>query len=57
MMEDWLLDNMHGVLIFIEVLWVAGFLSVFVLYFVLRWHFKKKSREQQGVDEQHQQDS
>lgn len=56
-MEDWLLDNMHGVLIFIEVLWVAGFLSVFVLYFVLRWHFKKKSREQQGVDEQHQQDS
>lgn len=48
-MEDWMLDNMHGVLIFVEVLWVAGFFSVFVLYFLVSRHVKKKKQQNQEV--------
>ncbi len=44
MIEDWVKDNMHGVLIAIEVMWVAGFVAVFVLYFVLKRHFKAKAK-------------
>ncbi len=40
--EDFLLDNMHSVLVFIEVLWVGGFLAIFVVYFLIRHHIKKR---------------
>src|SRR3569833_1628369 len=40
--EDWVHAHAHGVLLTIEVLWVGGFLAVFVVYFfVWRW-FKKQ---------------
>ena len=43
-MEDWLVRHMHGVLIGIEVLWVAGFLFIFVLYFMI----KRRIRARKG---------
>ena len=46
-MEDWMLDNMHGILVAIEVLWVSGFLAVFVLYFVIRHKIKKSKAKQE----------
>ena len=46
-MEDWMLDNMHGILIFVEVLWVAGFFSVFILYFFVSRHIRKKRQQNQ----------
>lgn len=45
--EAFLLDNMHEVLVFIEVLWVGGFLAVFVIYFMIRWRIKKRRRNEQ----------
>ena len=48
MFEEFLLENMHGVLIFIEVLWVGGFLAIFVIYFLVRRHFKKKRRAEEA---------
>lgn len=41
-MEEWLLENMYGVLLTIEVLWVAAFLAIFLAYFLIRRHFAKQ---------------
>jgi len=35
-------DHLAGILLAIEVMWVAGFLAVFVIYFAIKWHIKKK---------------
>jgi uncharacterized membrane protein len=43
-MEKWLLDNMFGVLIAIEVLWVGGFIAVIVALFVVKRHFRNRAR-------------
>ena len=50
-MEDWMHENMHGILIVVEVLWVAGFFSVFVLYFVISRRIKKKKQQQLMTEE------
>jgi len=44
-MEQWLIDHMEGVLWTIEILWVGGVLAVFSLYFVLKYHFRKKKKD------------
>ncbi len=44
---NWVLEHMHGVLIGIEIMWVGGFLAVFVVYFWI-WrgiHKKKKAAQ------------
>jgi heme/copper-type cytochrome/quinol oxidase subunit 2 len=44
-MDDWLIKHMHGVLVTVEILWVGGFLAVFVVYFVIKYRLKRnKSR-------------
>jgi heme/copper-type cytochrome/quinol oxidase subunit 2 len=49
-MEDWLIKHMHGVLVTIEILWVAGFLVVFVVYFIIKYRLRHKKTTQQ-IDE------
>lgn len=44
-MEDWVHAHAHGVLLTIEVLWVGGFLAVFVVYFFVRRWFKKQPKQ------------
>lgn len=44
-MDDWLIRHMHGVLLWIEVLWVAGFLAIFVLYFVIKHRVRAARRD------------
>ncbi len=46
-MEDWLIKHMHGVLVTIEILWVSGFLAVFVVYFIIKHRVKRKKAAQQ----------
>lgn len=42
--EDWIHAHAYGMLWAIEVMWVAGFLAVFVVYFMVkRWIKKKKT--------------
>jgi len=41
-MEEFTNDQVLGVLLAIEVMWVAGFLAVFVIYFAIKWRIKKK---------------
>jgi hypothetical protein len=43
-MEDWIVRHMHAVLIGIEVLWVGGFLSIFVLYFLIKRRVRARKR-------------
>lgn len=43
-MDDWLIAHMPGVLLGIEIMWVGGFLAVFVLYFLI-WHAVRKKRK------------
>lgn len=45
MLDAWIHDNALGVLVAIEVLWVGGFVGIFVLYFLVRRHFKRKARQ------------
>jgi hypothetical protein len=40
--DGWIRAHAHGLLWAIEVLWVAGFLAVFVVYFVIKHRIKKK---------------
>jgi len=44
-MEQWLLDNMFGVLIAIEILWVGGFIAVILALFVIKRRFRDKARQ------------
>lgn len=41
-MEEWMLAHMEGVLIAVEILWVAGFLAVFVIYFLIQRRLRKQ---------------
>lgn len=41
MLERWVEENIFGVLVAIEIMWVAGFLGIFVAYFAVKWHFAK----------------
>ena len=41
-MDAWLKANMHDVLIGIEIVWVGGFLAVFVIYFLIWRGIKKR---------------
>jgi heme/copper-type cytochrome/quinol oxidase subunit 2 len=43
--DDWIHAHAHGVLWAIEVMWVAGFLAIFVVYFVIKHRIKKKKAE------------
>jgi hypothetical protein len=43
-MEDWVVKHMHAVLIGIEILWVAGFLSIFVVYFLIKRRLRADKR-------------
>ena len=43
-MEDWLVRHMHAVLIGVEILWVAGFLSIFVVYFLIKRRVRAEKR-------------
>lgn len=43
--DDWFHAHAHGILWAIEVMWVAGFLAVFVVYFVIKRRVKKKKAE------------
>jgi len=43
-MDDWLVKHMHGVLVTVEILWVGGFLAVFVVYFVIKYRLKRNKR-------------
>jgi len=40
--EGWVLDNMESVLWIIEILWVGGVVAIFVVYFSIKLHIKKK---------------
>ena len=51
-LEDWVLAHMHGVLIGIEIMWVGGFLAVFVVYFVIWRGIKKKAAAQKAAEEE-----
>lgn len=50
-MDDWLTKHMHGVLLTIEILWVSGFLAIFVLYFVLKNRVRRKKLQQEMNDD------
>lgn len=41
-MEQLSNDQLAGVLLAVEIMWVAGFLAVFVIYFAIKWHVKKQ---------------
>jgi hypothetical protein len=43
--DRWFQAHMHGVLWVIEVLWVAGFLAIFVFYFIIKRRLRKKKME------------
>lgn len=43
-MRDWLEPHLFGVLLGIEIMWVAGFLAVFVIYFAIRLKIKKDKK-------------
>lgn len=49
-MDDWLTRHMHGVLIAVEVLWVGGFLAIFVLYFYIKSRLKHKKPVKKKAD-------
>jgi len=40
--DDWMHAHMSSVLWMVEVFWVAGFLAVFVFYFMIKRRIKKK---------------
>ena len=44
-MDDWLTRHMHGVLLTIEVLWVSGFLMVFVVYFIIKYRLRRNKSQ------------
>ncbi len=44
MLEQWVEENIFSVLIAIEIMWVGGFLAIFVAYFWVKWHFAKERR-------------
>ncbi len=48
-MNEWLESHIHGTLIVIEVLWVAGFFAVFVIYFLVKRHVKTQKATQQQL--------
>lgn len=50
-LEDWMLEHMHGVLIGVEIMWVGGFLAVFVVYFWIWRGIQKKKKAAQGTAE------
>ena len=50
-MDDWLTRHMHGVLVTVEILWVAGFLAVFVVYFVIKHRLRRKNIKQKMDDD------
>jgi len=50
-MDDWLIKHMHGVLVTIEILWVSGFLAVFVIYFIIKYRVKQKKLKQVKYDD------
>lgn len=41
MLEQWVEENIMGVLIAIQIMWVGGFLAIFVLYFLVKRHFAR----------------
>ena len=49
-MDGWLGKHMHGVLIAVEILWVSGFLAIFVLYFIVKNRMKRKKSQQKMDD-------
>jgi heme/copper-type cytochrome/quinol oxidase subunit 2 len=44
-MDDWLTKHMHGVLLTVEVLWVSGFLMVFVVYFIIKYRLRRRKSQ------------
>jgi len=48
-MHSWVDSHMSSILIAIEVLWVAAFLLVFVIYFVIRKRVRDARERQQTV--------
>ena len=44
-MESWLDSHMGGVLLVIEILWVAGVIAVFGFYFYMKYRVNKKKRQ------------
>jgi uncharacterized membrane protein YdjX (TVP38/TMEM64 family) len=44
-LEQWVEENIFGVLLAIEIMWVGGFLAIFVAYFAVKWHFRKARKE------------
>ena len=46
-MDDWLTKHMHVVLVTIEILWVSGFLAVFVVYFIIKYRLRRNKAAQQ----------
>jgi len=44
-MDEWLVEHMEGVLWAIEILWVGGVVAIFSLYFVLKYYFSRKKRQ------------
>ncbi len=48
-LEDWVHANAHNVLLGIEVMWVGGFLGIFVLYFFIKRWVKKQPKQPDEV--------
>ena len=49
-LEEWMLEHMFGVLIGVEIMWVGGFLSVFVVYFWIWREVQKKKKAAQDAN-------
>ena len=43
-MDDWLTRHMHAVLVGVEILWVAGVLAIFVVYFMIKRRVRANKR-------------
>ena len=47
-MDGWLGKHMHGVLLTVEVLWIGGFLAIFVVYFIIKRRLRRNKSGQQA---------
>jgi len=44
--KNWMTQHMHGVLLTIEVFWVAGVLAIFVFYFAVKRRVRARRRQE-----------
>lgn len=52
-LDEWLTKNMSSVLVVVEILWVAGFLAVFVVYFLVKRRVRADKRKAAEASPRH----